>query len=177
MGAPNPKGTRSFGNRRRLWVKSITDLEAMTVAEATALTSLDITLISYATSGRPGAEVTRGQSPRRLGGTTTLERRGQTNRTFGDLVYTYGPQKPDNDPANVAYSKLKDFEEGFIVEFLGIPGEDDDWAPTADDRYTVYPVELGPQVESETGDAEGDEFAITQAIFMAGEPIRGAVAA
>lgn len=167
-------GDRVFANKRTFWVKTLTEA-APTALEIKAGTSVELSMFLYADgTGRGGADVGRADSPRRLGSSQTNEYFSTVKRTYGDLLYSEKFQLDDTDPANKARATLLAWEEGYIVEFPGLSPEDPDASdgPAAGDKGRWYKAQLGPQIDDQTGDAEGDEFGIRQPVSVFGEPIR-----
>lgn len=169
-----PAGVRTFANKRVFWVPTLTE-GAPTAAQITAGTTTELTQLLYADgSGRPGADVGRVNSPRRVGSSTVEESFATVTRNYGDLLYTEDPQAAPGAAANKAREDLTPWDEGFLVEFPGLSAEDGD-ASTAivlgvKGRY--YKAQLGPQIDDQTGDGEGDEFAIRQPVSIKGDPVR-----
>lgn len=169
-----PAGVRTFANKRVFWVPTLTE-GAPTVAQVTAGTVTELTQLLYAEgTGRPGADVGRVNSPRRVGSSTVEESFATVTRNYGDLLYSEDPQAADAAAANKARTNLVPWDEGYLVEYPGLSAEDGG-ASTAlvigvKGRY--YKAQLGPQIDDQTGDGEGDEFAIRQPVSIKGDPVR-----
>ena len=168
-----PTGDRAFANQRTFWVPTLTE-GAPTAAEINAATSVELSMLLYASSGRATADVGRAEAPRRWGSTQVEESFTTVKRAYGDLLYTEKFQEDDTHPANKARANLTPWDEGYIVEFPGLSPEDPD-ASTAivagvNGRY--YEAQLGPQIDDQTGDGDGDEFAIRQPVRIKGKPQR-----
>ena len=169
-----PAGVRTFANRRVFWVPTLTE-GAPTAAQINAATSVELTQLLYADgTGRPGADVTRVNAPRRVGSSTVEESFGIVTRNYGDLLYTEDPQGAPTDAANEAREALTPWDEGYLVEFPGMSAEDGDasTAIAAGVKGRYYKAQLGPQIDDQTGDGEGDEFAIRQPVSIKGDPVR-----
>ena len=174
-----PNGTRAFANKRVFWVKTIANIAAMTTTELNAVTSIEISQFLYAAgTGKADADVSRAESPRRVGSSTTNESFATVKNTYGDLLYSHDPQGLDSSADNKARQVLAAYEQGYIVEFSGLSAEASDasTAITTGKRYKAQKAQVGPQVDSDTGDDEGAEFAIKQPVSIIGDPTRGTVA-
>lgn len=169
-----PASDRAFANKRVFWVPSLTETGPL-AAEVTATTSIELSQFLYAAgTGRGGAEVGRADSPRRVGSSTVEERFTTVKRMYGDLMYSEKFQADDDDPANEAREALVPWDEGYIVEFPGLSAEDPDASTSivAGVKGRFYRAQLGPQIEDQTGDGEGDEFALRQPVSISGDPVR-----
>ncbi len=169
-----PAGVRTFANKRVFWVPTLTE-GAPTAAQINAGTVTELTQLLYAEgTGRPGADVGRVNSPRRVGSSTVEESFATVTRNYGDLLYSEDPQGDGAAAANEARENLTPWDEGFLVGFPGMSAEDGDasTAIIAGVKGRYYKAQLGPQIDDQTGDGEGDEFAIRQPVSIKGDPVR-----
>lgn len=175
-----PAGVRVFANKRTFWVPDGGLTEGGVLAtEINAATVTELSMLLYADgSGRPGADVARANSPRRAGSSTVEESFGVITRNYGDLLYGEDFQGEDTAAINLARENLTPWDEGYIVEFPGLSPEDGDadTAIVAGVKGRYYKAQLGPQIDDQTGEGEGDEFAIRQPVSVSGDPVRFALA-
>lgn len=132
--------------------------------------ALNISCFIYG-GGMVTGEQARGQAPPRVCDTTQREQLGRTTYTVADLQYGYKPQEDATHESNKAKAMLVKDLDIEIVERLGKPAKLEELV--VGDVVNVYPVSLGHQNRSMTGD-ETDEFAeysITQAAVLRADPI------
>lgn len=163
---PNP--AKAFGRTNYIFVPTIADPAAPTVAEVTGSSALDLTNMIYA-DGFDGvtADSTRVTAPRRIGDTKVFQSLGPTSYTISDLVYTFDPQAAALSNERKAYEKLPDGTTGYLVVRRNVPKAT---APAAGQKVTVIPIRVGAPVETEQGDAEAAEVAVRQAVEVTNDP-------
>lgn len=175
MTAYFPPGVSTTGRDGWWSIPTVATKTAMTVAEATAVSALHINLAM-----RPGfgstAETGR-IDDKRLGGSVSYEAFGTTKISLGTITWIDRPQDAD---AAVTAKHRDTLVDGFttnLVNRRGVPASAESYtAWAASQRYTLYPVVLGPQVESASPD-EGGQFEYTQDVIVNGPRVRGTVAA
>lgn len=173
MTAYFPPGVSAQGRDRWDSVPSVASKAAMTTTEANHTTALQINLAM-----RPGfgASAETGRvDDRRLGGLVSYEAFGTTKVTLGTITWIDRPQ----DAAAAVTAKHRDqLAEGVATNLinrrgLGAASENlQAWATAQ--RYTLYPVVMGPQVESASPD-DGGQFEYTQDVIVVGPVVKGTV--
>jgi hypothetical protein len=170
MPAYFPTAKKAEGNSKVVFVPTLINPAAPTVAEVTG--GLDVSNFITGGNWQPSADQAKGDD-RRHGSKETFEQLGRTKWTIANLVYIADPQAAPAAPDNEAYETLKEGVTGYYLHRLGI---DVDTAAVAAQKWNVYPVEHGAQVD--TPIAADDEFAkltVTQAVAVTG-PVKRDVA-
>lgn len=168
MAAPIfPAGVNAQGAVKVIWVESIANTAAPSLAEINAGTSLDLSLTMYEGGWQPGVTANKVSAKRRLASRKVYEKFGTTTETLGDLQYAFNPQGAAGSDGKKAYEALTEGSTGFFVERLGLDAETVDAA--VDQFVNVYPVVLGPQtISGDTAD-ESAEFQVTQPVGITGQ--------
>lgn len=174
MTAYFPPGVSSQG--KDLWtsVPTVATKSAMTAVEANAAGSLQINLAMRPGFGASGE--TARVDDKRLGGLVSYEAFGTTKITLGTITWIDRPQ----DAAAAATAKHRDtLTEGTLTNFVnrrGLGAASENYATwAASQKYTLYPVQMGPQIESASAD-EGGQFEYTQDVIVVGAVVKGTTA-
>jgi hypothetical protein len=163
-----PASTKTFTKENWIFVPTIASSTlAPTVAEATGATSLDISRIIFASSGRPTATTNRVTAERRLADGAQYEQIGTTTWTGGEMLYAMGDQATAATDPKKLYEKIPDGTTGFLVNRRGL-GRAVDVA--AGQFVNVYPVEFGPSVPVNAGENETAEAAMSVTFAVTGPP-------
>jgi hypothetical protein len=167
MPAPTrPAGTKAYLRKKVVFVPADTyDPEAPSLAVLNAASALDVTKMLYASSASPSQSTNMARAPRRLGDGETYEFVGESQSTIGEMRYSFNPQAAALSDGKKASEKFPAGTTGYLVYRYGIDRDTD--LATAQ-FVTSYPVEFGPQQETEEGDAEGAEVAIVQSVAQTG---------
>lgn len=170
-----PEAVKAQGNTSVTAVQTIAAPAAPKLAtEINAATSVNISCFLY--SGGVGSSTTnKGEAPRRLCTTETLQQFGNTSYEITDLMYVYDPQGDDTDPANKAKAALVEGTDVYLVIRKGLDAQSN--AHAVSQKVDIWHVRLGPQNRGVTGDGEFDEFAITQSVIPLAPPTVDAVIA
>jgi hypothetical protein len=169
MAAPlRPNAAGVYGKENWIYVTTIASTTLIATAlEVNAASSLDITNIEFADSGRPSQTTNRVTQERRLGDTILFEFIGNTTYGGGDLHYQWDPQAAAGSNGKKAIEKFTfGGVSGYLVQRLGVLNST---TPAAGQFVNVYPVTIGPSFPSQAGDGETAEaglvatFAITSA--------------
>ena len=163
MTAYFPAAKKAEGNSKVVFVPALVDPDAVTVAEVTG--GFDVSNFITGGNWQPSADQAKGDD-RRHGSKETFEQLGRTKWTIANLVYVADPQAAPADPDNEAYETFVEGTTGYFLHRLGL---DVDTDAVAAQKWNVYPVELGAQVD--TPIAADDEFAkltVTQAVAVTG---------
>ena len=161
-----PTATKVHGRTNWVLVLTAGDINALTVAELTGASSLDITRIAFDSTGKPAQSTNRVTAQRRLGDTKTYEFIGDSSITGGDLVYAFADQAAAGEDGKKLFEKIPEGTTAILVERKGVPRATDF---TAGQFYNAYPVEFGPSFPVDAGDAEAAESAMTAAFAITGE--------
>ena len=170
-----PAGVSSLGKEMVIWVVTIASQAAATVAELTAVTTVQIQLAM-----RPGFGLTAEtpkQIDRRLGSYVVYESFGPTSQTFADATFIDRPQTAPADATRKHIDTVTDGAVGWLVNRRGIGSASENWvAWTAAQRYIVIPAIAGAQTPV-AGSEEGGQFEYTQPFAKTGAIVQGVVAA
>lgn len=162
-----PEGVDAQGNESVIFVPTLANPEAPTVAELTGATAINL---SCALRGfEPGAD--QASVPDiRLCSREQYESPGRVTPTIGDITYVYDPQAAGaDDPENIHYDTLKQGVSGYLVDRRGLDART--VAVLAAQIVDVYPVTLGAQRRVPVDpSAEGGKFEIVQKPFVSGPP-------
>lgn len=166
-----PEGVSTLGNTKHIWVASIADPEAPTLAELTAAApgALDISCALYAGVFAPTQSVNRAAAPRRSCERDQFERTTSVTRSVPDISYAISPQAAAGSDGKKAYETLAEGKVGFIVERMGLDARTSDLA--TGQFVNVYSVTLGPALIVAPNE-DGSEYQVTQAIDLNGKPVQ-----
>lgn len=167
MAAPvRPNSTKAYLRDKWVFVPTGTyDPSAPSLAILNAATALDVTKMFFASSARPSQSTNLARAPRRLGDGETYEFVGESQRTIGEVRYSFDPQAAALSTGKKAFEKFPAGTTGFLVNRLGL---DRDTDLATGQFVTSYPAEFGPQMETLEGDGEGAEVAIVQTVAQTG---------
>lgn len=156
-----PPGTRAFANVRTFWCATLTESGPL-IAEINAASSLEISMLHFAGTGKSNAEVGRADGPRRDGASETEEGFTSVKNTIADIIIPEDPQADDTVAVNEARKVLQPWEEGYLVRFRGMSAEDPDasTAIVAGIRGTWQKVQLGIWIDGESEGGDGAELGI-----------------
>ncbi|MGZ5422637.1 MAG: phage tail tube protein [Aeromicrobium sp.] len=162
-----PAATKLYGRENWVFIPDVADINAITVTEWAAASSLDITRVAFASTGKPSQSTNRVTAERRLGDTKTYESIGTSNVTGGDLLYAFGDQAAAGSDEKKFYEMIPEGTTGVLVNRRGVPRAT---AATAGQFYHAYPVEFGPSFPASAGDGEAGESAMVCAFAVTDEP-------
>lgn len=170
-----PAATKTHGRTNWILVFTFADITALTAAEVNATSSLDITRIAFASTGKPTQTTNRVSAERRLGDTKVYEFIGDSNVTGGDLLYAFADQAAAMSDGKKLFEKIPEGTTAALVWRRGIPRAT---APAAGQFYHALPVEFGPSFPADAGADESAESAMTATFAVTGEvAINKAIAA
>lgn len=171
-----PEGTPTLGNTKVKAAVAVADLEAPKLAtEINAASSVDLTCFLYPAGWNPSATQAKGTKPARLCTTTQSESLNRTTWTLPALQYVYDPQADDETDENKAKALLTEGTEIFIVERMGLDGQDAAFA--VGQRTRTHHIRVGTQVPSGDRTDENGEFFIMQEAVYVVDPVVGVIAA
>jgi hypothetical protein len=162
MTQPIPAAVTTNGTMLALFVETLADYTAPTVAELTAGSVIDLTC--YLTGDGLGTETTENnvEDPR-LCSKQVYEQRGDFTNTM-ELTYVMNPGSPSNDEARLG---LPPGTVGYVVLRWA---RDHETAIAAGHEVDVYPVEMGEQRKQTP--ARNAVHRIMQKPFVVGEVAR-----
>lgn len=159
--------TKTFQAEKWVFVPTIANINAPTLAEVNAAGGLDISCFLHADTGRPAQNTNRVQLARRLCDGAQYEQIGTTTYTGGDMKYAVNPQAAALSDGKKAYEKFPDGTTGFLVRRLGINVQTD----AATGQFVdVFPVAFGPAMPMPSSDGEEQEAVIMQSFAVTGPP-------
>lgn len=168
MAAPiRPAASKAYGREKWVFVATIADINAPTVAEVTAGTVLDISCYLYESSARPGATTNLVDRERRICDTTTFQQVGTTTYSGGEMVASLDPQAAALSNGKKAWEKFPEGTSGYLVRRLGIAVATD---LAAGQFVDVFPVEFGVPVPGTVGDGESRENSFTSTFAITSTP-------
>ncbi|WP_191565196.1 phage tail tube protein [Janibacter melonis] len=146
---------------------SVTNLAAITVAQATAPTAVNASCHLQGDGyGRTTTESTG--TGRRACDDYEYDIPGPKKTEFDALRFVYDPQNPDAEVSKV-YAALTEGEEYVIVERIGISGKTE---LAAQDYYNAYPMRVSVKEQMVPG-ADG-ELEFTVNVRSTGAPVKDA---
>ena len=165
---PAPDGIDAAGRSAVIWVPSIEDINAPTVAEITAGTHLSCAIAGFEPTVSQNTVTSRKYCEK------------QSTETPGIPAYSIPPLRvlddPQGDDTNGQYDYLDDLYQGakgFIVNRRGLDMDDE---VVSGQKCTIYPVELGAPLEVPLDlTADSQKFEIEYAVFVTGEVVHGAI--
>lgn len=161
-----PASTKVYG--RDNWVLlTAADINAITAVEWNAASSLDITLIAFATTGKPSQTTNRVTRERRLGDTKVYEQIGTSNVVGGTLTYAFGAQAAAMSDAKKLFEKIPEGSTFILANRRGLPRAA---AAASGQFYNAFPVEFGPSFPADAGQDESAESAMAAEFAVTGEP-------
>lgn len=152
-----PPATRTFGRENWVFVPTIANPSAPTATELTAVSTLDITRIVFASTARPTQTTNVTEAARRLGDTVIGQNVGTSTVTGGEMRYAFADQAAPAADGKKLYEKIPGGTTGFLVQRKGVARAT---AIAADQYVNVYPVEFGPSFPADEGDGESAESAM-----------------
>lgn len=161
-----PASRSAHGRENWIFVPTIANIAAPTVAEVTAASALDITNIAFR-NGRPAPTQSTAltTAEARLGDTKVRQRIGRTTYNGGEMTYQFDPQGAAASDEVTAWETFgTEGTTGFLVRRLGISKAT---TPAVGQFVDVFPVEFGPSMPTTTGAEDSEEtgavctFAVT----------------
>lgn len=158
-----PEGVRVRGKTSLKWVPVIATPTAPALAtEINAAGSLDISCYVYADSWNPALEQNKGEAPLRLCTNVTIDQFGNVKYTLPDLSYIVDPQAVAASDGIKAFETLVPDTTGYFVERLGLNAQTSAFA--VGQFVNVWPVQLGPQLQTGDRSDEFSEFTVMQPV-------------
>lgn len=168
MAAPiRPSSVKTYGRDKWVFVPTLTSQTAPSLAEINAASALDVSKMLFHDTAKPSQSTNLVRRERRLGDTTTFEQVGTTDYSLGELKYQFAPQAAALSDGKKAFEKFPEGTTGFMVRRMGIAVDTD---MAVGQFVDTYPVEVGPQMPTETGDGDTAESAFVQSVAVTGPP-------
>lgn len=165
MAVIRTSAAKTFGAENLIFVPTIANINAPTVAEITGASSLDLTGYFYDDTGRPSQSTNRVTRKRRVYDTVQYEQIGITQMTGGEFMYAIDPQAAAASNGKKAYEKLAPGTTGYLVRRAAVNA---DTAVAIGQFVSVFPIEVGPQLDVNAGEGETAEAGIAQAFAITG---------
>lgn len=168
MAAPiNPGATKAFGKEKWVFVPTIADKNAPSVAVVNGATSLDVSCFLYDDFTRPTQSTNVVTRKRRICDTVQYQQIGVTTYGSGEMQYSVDPQAAALSNGKLAYEKFPAGTVGFLLRRLGIDVATD----LAIGQFVdVFPVEFGPPLPGIMGDGETAEVGVSNTYAITSAP-------
>lgn len=168
-----PDGVQSLGRDTWTWIVAVANKSAMTVAEITAVSAVNIQLAL-----RPGFGLeadTPKIDDRRLGSNVTYQSFGPTTRAFGDAIFIDRPQTAPADATRKHIDTITVGAVGFLVNRRGIGSAVENWTAWAStQRYWLIGAVAGPQTPI-AAPSEGGQFEYNQSFIATSDITYGVI--
>ena len=165
-----PSPVKTLARENWVFVPTIADASAPTLAEITGASSLDVTRILFADGApQPQQNTNAVEQNRRFGDSVVRQSVGTTTYGGGELRYQFDPQAAAASNGKKAYEKFGGSTNvtGYFVRRQGIGRA---VAFAANQFVDVYPVEIGPSMPTKSGDGENAEGAAVCSFAITGDP-------
>jgi hypothetical protein len=159
-------GIPVLGNFSILWVPTIADIDAPSLATELGASAFDLSCYLLADGWEFSTDSNKGTAPRRVCQTSQFERFTTSTYKLKDLRYIIQPQAAAASDGKDAFETLTEGLNGYFVERLGM---DPDTALAAGQFVNVIPVTLGEQTIM-GGDGDNDDFVVFQPVSVRGTP-------
>ena len=165
---PNP--IKTLARENWVFVPTIADTSAPTVAEITGASALDITRILFA-DGAPSPQQNTNvvEQNKRFGDSVVRQQVGTTTYSGGEMRYQFDPQAAAASNGKKAYEKFGGSSNvsGYLVLRQGVARA---VAFAAGQFVDIYPVEIGPGQPTKTGDGDNAEAAAVSTFAVTDTP-------
>lgn len=169
-----PTATPVQGNTKVKFCLAIATLTAPSLAtEINAASSLDVSF--YIRDWNPQLTTNTGNSPNRLGTSTTLPVEGNTQFSPVELRFVYDPQAADTTNENKLKAMLPRGTIFYAVVRKGLDAQNTAFAATQ--HVEVWKCRAGKQNRTRSGDDEFSEYELTQNVFPLQDLTDGIIAA
>jgi hypothetical protein len=166
---PNP--VKTFGRENWIFVPSIADTSAPTVAEVTGASTLDITRIVFRDAGPNFARTTNVVTQNaRYGDTVDRQAIGKTTYGNAEMFYQFDPQAASGANGRKAYEKFLNTSAtvtGYLVRRQAVQRA---VAVAAAQNVDIYPVEFGPSQPTNQGSEDSVEAAASCTVVVTDTP-------
>ena len=165
-----PSPVKTLARENWVFVPTIADASAPTLAEITGASSLDVTRILFADGApQPQQNTNAVEQNRRFGDSVVRQSVGTTTYGGGELRYQFDPQAAAASNGKKAYEKFGGSTNvtGYFVRRQGIGRA---VAFAANQFVDVYPVEIGPGQPTSTGEGDNAETAAVSTYVVSDTP-------
>ena len=167
-----PAPAKTFGRKNWFLAQTVAGYASgtgPTVAEMTAVSTLDITRIAFADGApAPTQSTNAAEQLRRWGDTENYQFTGTTTYAGGDMTYAMNPQGVAAADDVKLWEKLEDGGLFFLIRRLAVVRAT---APTAGQFVDVFPADFGPSMPVESGDGENSEGAAVVTFTVYNKPL------
>ena len=167
-----PAPAKTFGRKNWFLLNTLAGYATgagPTVAEMTAVSTLDITRIAFADGApAPTQSTNAAEQQRRWGDTETFQFTGTTTYAGGEMTYAMNPQGVAADDDVKLWEKLEEGGLFFLVRRLAVVRAT---APAAGQFVDIFPADFGPSMPIESGDGESSEGAATSTFTVYNKPL------
>ena len=160
----DPAGIDAAGKGKLIWVETLANPGAPTVAELTAGLDVSCAVYGWNPNGTQGkVERTRYCSK------GAYESLGKAKYEADPIEYDYDPQKPTETTGDYrTYAEMTPGKKGYLVDRRGL---EYDVAVASTQIVDVYPIELGIQNRVQIDPkAEGEKLRVRQAVAIYADP-------
>ena len=173
MSIYEPEAVESQGNTKIAILSTVaTDTAVDLSSEIGAVGTVEVTLVFN--EWNPQRTPNTGTAPKRVGTKDQFPREGNLQHQPIPVTYPYDPQADTGDTNNKAKDALT---EGTIKKVLVRKGIDVDTAFAADQKYELWKVRCGAQIEGQSGDDEFSEYQIQQNLYPLKKLAQGEIVA
>lgn len=153
-----PAANKAYARENWVLVQTIASATlAPTVAEMTAVSSIDVTNIVFADgAAAPDQNTNLVSLSRRIGDTSVFQFVGENNFVGGEWTYQFDPQAAAGSNGKKLYEAIGAGGSWYLVRRAGVPKATNF---TAGQFVDVYPIEFGPSQPTTIGDGEAAQTA------------------
>lgn len=165
-----PTPAKLYGRENWIYVPTIANTSAPTVAEVTAASTLDVTRIVFADGApSPSQNTNLVSQGRRFGDTTETQFVGTTTYNGGEMTFQFDAQGAAASDGVKAWEK---FSAGGVTGYLVRRQNVARATSVAAAQFVdVYPVEFGPAMPTRSGDGEAAEGAAVCSFAVTSQPV------
>lgn len=161
-----PAPTKLRGKSNWILVFDYEDINALTVAEVTAASSIDVTRVLFRSSAQPDQTTGTATDEPRFGDETTYESLGDDAVTGGDLIYAFGDQAAAGSDQKKLYEMIPAGATAALVDRRGVLRAQ---APVAGQWYHAHPVEFSRSFPTRVGEGASAEAGMKCRYAITGE--------
>lgn len=160
-----PDATRTYGRENWVIIPTVADINAITAAEWGAASSLDVTNIIFASSGKPAQTTNLVSLARRMGDTKTYQSVGTSDVAGGEMRYAFADQAAAGSDGKKLYEMIPEGTTAVLAQRKGIAKAT---AAATGQFYNAHPVVFGPSFPDDEGDGEATESAMVCTFAITG---------
>lgn len=173
MSIYEPEAVESQGNTKIAILSAVANAAAVDLSsEIGASDTVEATLVFN--EWNPQRTPNTGTAPKRVGTKAQFPREGNLQHQPIPVTYPYDPQADSGDSDNEAFETLVEGTIKYVVVRKGI---DVDTAFAATQKYELWKVRCGAQIEGQSGDDEFSEYQVQQNLYPLRLVSKGAIVA